>query len=83
MSPHENVVALQTRQQRINAECVAMLRDFLALAEAGDIESVAIAALQPDGTAVTQASDGDHFPAMLGAVAILQHRMITECRRTV
>jgi len=75
-----NLVPLQTRGNRINEQTVDILRRFLELAESGDIQSVAIAAIQPDGASRTESSSTDHFQALIGSVAVLQHRMIEECR---
>lgn len=75
------VIALETLPARINAEAVAILRDFLALAEKGELTGVAVAATLNTGSSQSQASSSDNFQALLGSVVILQHRMIDESRR--
>lgn len=75
-----NLVPLQTRGNKINAESVQILKDYLSLAESGEIQAVAIASVRQDGSSQTQSSSTDHFQTLIGAVAVLQHRMIDECR---
>jgi hypothetical protein len=75
-----NLVSLQTRGNKINAESVQILKDYLALAESGEIQAVAVAAVRADSSSQTQSSSTDHFQTLIGAVAVLQHRMIDECR---
>lgn len=77
------LVSLQTRGARINAESVAILKEYLAMAEAGEIQAVAVAGVRGDGSTQTQSSSTDHFQTLLGAVAVLQHRMIEECRVSI
>lgn len=75
------IVSLQTRPKAINAEVVKILRELLAQAEAGDIEGLAYAARLPNGSCDTGSSSTDYFQELVGAVAILQHRMIEEMRQ--
>jgi hypothetical protein len=74
------LVSLDTRPKQINKETVEILEAYLVKAKSGVIEGVAIAAILPDGSSDTQSSSTDHFQRLIGAVAILQHRMIDECR---
>lgn len=75
-----NLISLQTRGDKINAESVQILKEYLALAESGEIQAVAVAAVRSDSSSQTQSSSTDHFQTLIGAVAVLQHRMIDECR---
>ncbi len=75
-----NLVELRSRPMQINHESVEMLEETLAKAKAGEISEVAIAALLADGSCETQSTASDHFQQMIGAVGILHHRMIDECR---
>ena len=75
-----NLISLQTRGNKINAESVSILKEYLAMAESGEIQAVAVAAIRPDGSSQTQSSSTDHFQTLIGSVAVLQHRMIEECR---
>jgi hypothetical protein len=77
------LVALTTRGSKINAETVEILREYLSLAEAGELQAVAVAGVRPDGSSQTQSSSTDHFQTLIGAVAVLQHRMIEECRVSI
>lgn len=52
--------------------CIATLKDMLALAEAGELTSVAIAAFGIDGSSYTNFEPGDHTAALLGCIARLQ-----------
>jgi hypothetical protein len=78
-----SVVELKTRASRINAEAISLLKDHLAKAEAGEIEAVALASVLSDGSCLTTSSANDHFQALLGAISILQHRMIDEVRTSL
>lgn len=71
-----DIVPLTTRPQAINARAVELLRDYLGMAERGEIGAVAIAALCSDGASLTLASETDNYQALVGAIAILQYRVI-------
>jgi predicted xylose isomerase-like sugar epimerase len=72
------IVALKTRPDEINEQVVAMARELLADAEAGRINALAYAALRQDGASDTASSATDNFQSLIGAVSILQFRMIEE-----
>lgn len=63
-------------EKTVNMECVDILREWLIAAEAGNVVGIAIAIVEPDGKCVTTSSASNHFQAVLGALSILQHRMI-------
>lgn len=66
---------LVTRPQTISAEVVDLLERYLQLAKQGDIVMVAVAAVEPGGAAVHEASASDQHMLLLGAVTRLLHRM--------
>ena len=68
-------VALVTRNQKLSQETVDILRDYLAMAERGDIVAVAICALEPNNSAIHQASSCDNQVLLVGAITRLLHRM--------
>lgn len=68
------IVSLQTRPQANNADCIEILTRLLAEAEAGEIESIAIAVVRMDGSCDTETSSTDNFQRLVGSIAILQHR---------
>ena len=70
------VVELKTRTIELNESVIKMLRDFLEQAERGEIVAAVIAAVTPSGASITEASGSDHLQTLLGAMSILQHRMI-------
>lgn len=67
---------LKSRNAQTNEQTIALLRAYLECAEGGEILAVAIAAVEPSGASRTQSSGSEHFQGLLGAVAILQHRML-------
>jgi hypothetical protein len=74
------IAVLKTRPAEINEQVVAMARELLADAEAGRITALAYAALRNDGASDTASSATDNFHGLIGAVSILQFRMIEEMR---
>lgn len=66
---------LVTRPAAISAEVVAVLEDYLQMAKRGEITAIAVAAVEPGGTVVHQASASDQQVLLLGAVTRLLHRM--------
>lgn len=74
------LVELKPRPLAISGEVVAMLKEYLEMAEKGEIIGLAMAGILPDGSCITSAPSSDHFQRIIGAVAILQHRMLEEMR---
>lgn len=74
------LVTLKTKTAVVSESTVAVLRAFLEMAEAGEIVSTAIAAVEPGGGSRTQCSSTDHFQALLGATLILQDVMLASRR---
>jgi hypothetical protein len=71
-------VALETPLKVNNEQAVAILKEYLALAESGEIEAVAIVGLRPDGICTFRWSSTERFTSMAGGLAVLQHRLMTE-----
>lgn len=59
-----------------NAETIAILRSWIEKAERGEITSVAIAGVMPNGDVVTELSPTNQQVAFLGATALLHHRAL-------
>ncbi len=68
-------IKLITRNEKISQEVIGILRDYLGRAERGELIAIAVCALEPDNTAVHQASSCDNQITLLGAVTRLLHRM--------
>lgn len=71
-------VVLETPLKRNNEQVVDILREYLAMAEAGEIEAVAIVGLRPDGACSYRWSQSERFATLAGGIAVLQHRLIGE-----
>jgi hypothetical protein len=72
-----NVVEFKPREKIVNESAVELLEDFLERVKSGEIDCISIAALT-DGSSVTQWSECDHIQALLGAITILEARLIRE-----
>lgn len=64
-------------------DTVQFLKDYLALAEKGEVTTVAIAALQPDHCVQYGFSETHRLPTLLGAVQLLQNLLIRETLKDV
>lgn len=56
---------------------VALLREMLARAEAGDVVAVGVCIINADGKVGLMYHYGDHWPALTGAAAVLANRILT------
>lgn len=65
----------RTRKAECNAETVKLLEQWLDKARAGEIVSVAFAAVGPDGSAYTEVTSSIMFVTLLGAVGRLWHQL--------
>lgn len=76
----DTVVTAVEFKRAVNPRAVEMAKELLAQAEAGEIIALAYAALAPDGSSVVHASDtrgtATSQQALIGAVAILKHRLM-------
>ena len=75
-SPNLSVIEFKPKT-KVNQSAVELLEDFLERAKSGEIDCISIAALT-DGSSVTQWSECDHIQALLGAITILEARLIRE-----
>jgi hypothetical protein len=66
---------LVTRKDEISEEAIAILKDYLAMAERGEILAVAVCGAMPNGGVTHQASSTDQQMVLLGGVTRLLHRM--------
>lgn len=71
-----NQIKLVTRPQQLNTEVVEVLEHWLEMAKAGEIVSISIAGVRDDLASHTQWSSCDNIQILIGAVAILQHKII-------
>lgn len=70
-----SVIELKTRPVAISETVIARLEEMLEEAKSGKIISVAIAAVENDGSISSSWSGTDDFPRLLGSIARLQHRI--------
>jgi alpha-beta hydrolase superfamily lysophospholipase len=70
-----SIMELKTRPAQVKADVVERLAELLEKATRGEIESVAIAAVETGGVLVSTWSQTDDFGRLLGAVARLEHRL--------
>jgi len=71
-------IKLVTRPQRRNAEAVDVMKKFAALVNSGKLESIAITGVFHDGSLYTDWTGTDKMSSLMGAVSLLQHRLIDE-----
>ncbi len=71
-----NIRELKTRKQEHNEQTVAMLTEWLEMAKTGELQTVAAAGILAGGESITGATASDAFQPLLGAVTILQFRML-------
>lgn len=61
-----------------NPKVVALLEEVLEQARKGEITAVAIATLAPDGCADSNWAHQAEYFSLIGAVARLQHRLLSD-----
>lgn len=64
------------RDEQVRADTISVLEDMLARAKAGEVFEVAVACTTSDRCSLTSFSY-DTRPAILGAIAQMQHRILT------
>lgn len=77
-TPNINVLEFKSRPKIVNESCVETLQDWLEKAKAGEVVTVAIAGITGDGASLTQWSEIDHVQALLGAITILEAKVVRE-----
>lgn len=70
------MLSIKTRTMQTNESAIKVLRAYLEMAEKGEIVGVAIAAVEPGGSCLAHATESDYYQPLLGALSILQWRMI-------
>lgn len=73
-----NLRVLTTSNQNNNESCIEILKEILEEAEQGQVTAIAVVYTRLDRSVVTQSSDTENFPGLIGALEILKHRMLTE-----
>lgn len=63
--------------RKVNQESIRLLKDWLAQAEAGDLLEIMVIGFTPNGQISTAASDTVDAFRQAGALAYLQHRILT------
>lgn len=71
------LVPTPTAAEKYKKACVEILRERLAQAEAGDIESLVLIVKHADGTWSDDRSGVDGFPEAIGRLEITKHAWIT------
>ena len=69
-------MALALVPDQPNPEVVRLLEKFLKWAREGKLESVAIVALEKDGSSIDATSDTRNFQTLIGGICLLQHKMM-------
>lgn len=59
-------------------EAMGVLTAVMDEVKSGEVVAVAVAVVYTDGSVSTVQSDTDDGPALLGAIAMLQHRMLRQ-----
>lgn len=70
------VVPLKTERASSNEAAILMLEDMLAQARAGEVVAVGIAVVRPGSHINCGFTDFDNAGLLLGAVALLQSRVL-------
>lgn len=65
-------------QRPVNQAMVQSLTDLLALAQRGELLTVAVAGVIPGGEVVQLYAGRDHTFALLGALSAIHHRVLLE-----
>lgn len=71
-------VKLVTRPELAKADVIQRLEEALDMARSGHIEGVAVAYVTTDGAVGTGFSRCEKGGALMGAVALLQHRVCSD-----
>ncbi len=61
---------------QVKADVVERLRELLAMAESGELQGIAYAALAADGMIVTGCSKSDDQMAIVGGLERIKYRML-------
>lgn len=77
MSDDTKIVELKTRPAKQNAETIRLLKQWLAMAETGELQIIAMAGILSDGASQSCASSSDDIQRLLGAIAILNYRIMS------
>lgn len=73
-----NLVVLQTEPSIRQQSVVLMLEKALAEADAGEISSIGLAIVRPDGSTCTRRARTDNIAILTGAVAFLLNHLVWE-----
>ena len=71
-----NIREVEFGRPESNPDVVGLLEEWLSRAKDGKLHAVAIAAVHPDGAVSTDWSAGGRLIGVIGAVAILNHRVM-------
>lgn len=71
------VVKFEKRLDGDAASIIKCMNDIIEQVKEGNIASVAVAAVETDGSVWTVTPPGDQFAGLIGAVRVLEHRLLT------
>ena len=74
--PFRVITQTESWKQEVQFDVVERLRDLLTMAESGEIQGIAYAAVTADNCVVTGFTKNDGQSAIIGGLARVQHRML-------
>lgn len=72
------IIKFESKTKSINKQAIEILEDYLKQAKEGKIVDFAFTAITADGAAITEFTDTKNYPALLGALTLLQHDMMRD-----
>ena len=70
------IVDFKSRDKKINEDIIHNLKVYLELAEKGELIALGLAGVMKTGDTLTCACQSDNFPALVGSISILHHRLV-------
>lgn len=71
-----DIIDFKTRDTVSTEETVKILEEWIEEARRGEIVSVALVGLRPDGSSTEESSSTSHVHALIGAIRILETRVL-------
>ena len=72
-----DIVQFEKRLEGDAASIVECLQNLIEQAKRGEIDAIAIAAVDKDGGAWTITPPGDRFTHLIGALSVLQYKLLS------
>lgn len=76
--PLRIITQTESWRQEVQADVVSQLRELLAMAESGEIQGFAYAAASADSMVISGFTKNNYQSAIIGGLARVQHRMISQ-----